>query len=389
MTMAARSAAIFSLEALDAAEGDALILHYGDSAAPRHLLIDGGPRATWQRTLRPRLAQIAGRLGRMPLEIRHILVTHLDGDHIGGVLALAESLGAEDCPAQCDRFWLNTFDEALLAHLPQPARTAMAALDGPAPAGLDGQGRPASLQAAEASVRQGQALLQQMERLRTVVNGGATSLVADGVPAMLPLDLGVLDVRLVCPNIAHLRRLSIEWERKAVKDAAATADYVDSSVFNLSSLVLVVTARDAQGRRVRMLLTGDARGDHVLAALEEAGLMDADGRVYFDVLKVPHHGSNRNLAPAFFERVQARHYVISADGRHDNPSVETLVWIAAGARKRGWCVWLTNRSNPLRPALAANIAAALKAAPKLKAHLRTRKADAPGIMVDLLAPVTY
>jgi hypothetical protein len=60
-------AALFSLEALDAGEGDALILHYGDSAAPRHLLIDGGPRATWQRTLRPRLAQIAERLGQRPL----------------------------------------------------------------------------------------------------------------------------------------------------------------------------------------------------------------------------------------------------------------------------------------------------------------------------------
>ncbi|QBE66757.1 hypothetical protein EWM63_30455 [Pseudoduganella lutea] len=160
-------------------------------------------------------------------------------------------------------------------------------------------------------------------------------------------------------------------------------------MFNLSSLVLVVTARGSHGRRARMLLTGDARGDHVLAGLEEAGMLDAEGRVFFDLLKVPHHGSDRNLEPAFFERVQARHYVISADGRHDNPSADTLVWIAAAARTRGWRLWLTNRSNPLRPALAANIAAALKAAPKLKTHLRIRKGGAPGVMVDLLAKVDY
>jgi beta-lactamase superfamily II metal-dependent hydrolase len=385
-------AALFSLEALDAAEGDALILHYGDSAAPRHLLIDGGPRATWQRTLRPRLAQIAERLGQRPLELRHLLVTHLDGDHIGGVLALAESLGAEDCPVQCDRFWLNTFDRTLLAHLPAPARAALAALDGLAPgdaAAPDHPARPASLRAAEASVRQGQALLEQVERLHAVVNGGAPSLVAPGGAAMLPLDLGVLDVQLVCPNVAHLRKLAIEWERKAVKDTAATAAYVDASVFNLSSLVLVVTARGARGRRARMLLTGDARGDHVLAGLEAAGLLDGDGRAQFDLLKVPHHGSNRNLAPGFFEQVQARHYVISADGRHGNPSVETLVWIANGARSRGWRVWLTNRSNPLRPALADNVAAALAAAPQLKRHLVTRGRDRLGVIVDLLAAVGY
>ncbi|MBB3219566.1 MBL fold metallo-hydrolase [Pseudoduganella umbonata] len=387
--MATRRSAIFSLEALDAAEGDALILHYGGSAAPRHLLIDGGPRGTWRRTLGPRLAQIAERLGQRPLELRHILVTHLDGDHIGGVLALAESLGAEDCPVQCDRFWLNTFDGALLAHLPAPARAAMAALDDQAPAASGDGAHPTGLEAARASVRQGQGLLEQLERLQAVVNGGATSLVADGGPATLPLDPAMLDVQLVCPNIAHLRKLSIEWERKGVKDTAATADYVDTSVFNLSSLVIVVTARGADGRKASMLLTGDARGDHVLAGLEDAGLLDADGRVYFDVLKVPHHGSDRNLEADFFRRVQARHYVISADGRHDNPSTDTLVWIAAGARKRGWRVWLTNRTNPLRPALAANIAAALKAAPKLKTHLRTRESGAPGVMVDLMARVEY
>ncbi|WBS05595.1 MBL fold metallo-hydrolase [Pseudoduganella sp. SL102] len=374
-------AALFSLEALDAAEGDALILHYGDSAAPRHLLIDGGPRATWQRTLRPRLAQIGERLGELPLELRHILVTHLDGDHIGGVLALAESLGAEDCPAQCDRFWLNTFDASLLEHLPAPAQAALATLDGHA--------RPASLQALEASVRQGQGLLEQIARLQAAINGGAASLVAEGGATMLPLDLGVLDVQLVCPNLAHLRKLAIEWERKTVQDAAATAAYVDRSVFNLSSLVLVVTARGPRGRRARMLLTGDARGDHILAGLEEAGFLDENGHVFFDLLKVPHHGSDRNLAPEFFHRVQARHYVISADGRHDNPASETLVWIADGARRRGWRVWLTNRSNPLRPALAANIAAAVAAAPQLKARLRTRSRDQTGVMIDLLAAVDY
>jgi hypothetical protein len=268
----------------------------------------------------------------------------------------------------------------------------LAAPDGLAPvdaAAPDHSARPASLRAAEASVRQGQALLEQVERLHAVVNGGAPSLVAPGGAAMLPLDLGVLDVQLVCPNVAHLRKLAIEWERKAVKDTAATAAYVDASVFNLSSLVLVVTARGARGRRARMLLTGDARGDHVLAGLEAAGLLDGDGRAQFDLLKVPHHGSNRNLAPGFFEQVQARHYVISADGRHGNPSVETLVWIANGARSRGWRVWLTNRSNPLRPALADNVAAALAAAPQLKRHLVTRGRDRLGVIVDLLAAVGY
>lgn len=374
-------ARLFSLEALDAGEGDALILHYGDSNAPRQLLIDGGPRATWKRTLRPRLAQIGERLGRQPLELRHILVTHLDSDHIGGVLALAEDLGAEDCPAQCDRFWLNTFDDTLLDHLPAPARSALAE-----------HAHPASLAAVEASIGQGMGLLEQIERLRAVHNNGKASLVVDEEPVMLPLDPDWLTVQLLCPNAKHLRKLATAWERKLVKDAAdaaETAAYVDASVYNLSSLVFVVSARGPQGKRARMLLTGDARGDHVLAALDDAGLCDSAGRAFFDVVKVPHHGSDRNLAADFFDRVQARHYVISADGRHDNPSVAPLVWIAEGARTSGWRLWLTNHDNPLQPALAANLAAALQQAPALGKHLRTRADGALAVMIDLFAPVPY
>ena len=43
-----------------------------------------------------------------------------------------------------------------------------------------------------------------------------------------------------------------------------------------------------------MLLTGDARGDDVLAGLREAGLLRRSP-LHVDVLKLPHHGSDRNV----------------------------------------------------------------------------------------------
>jgi beta-lactamase superfamily II metal-dependent hydrolase len=371
------SSSLFTLEALEAGEGDCLILHYGSTDAPRQMLIDGGPAGTFKKTLRNRLQEIGENLGQMPLELEHILVTHLDSDHIRGVLDLAKRMGDEDCPAQCDSFWLNTFDDELLQRLPEPAQQARTRAHGSALAGVT------------ASVGEGLALHDEIARLHAVRNGGADVLVADAAPLLLELAPDQFEATLICPDLRHLQALAADWKKKTKKSDAALSEYLDESVYNLSSLVLVLRASHGGNGDATMLLTGDARGDHILAGLAHAGLLDDDGAVVFDVLKVPHHGSDRNLEPAFFESVQARHYVISANGRHDNPSIETLLWIAQGARDPDYRIWLTNDDNPLKPVLAENIAAAVAAMPSLQEHLHARAADAPSVMIDLFAQVQY
>jgi hypothetical protein len=47
-------------------------------------------------------------------------------------------------------------------------------------------------------------------------------------------------------------------------------------------------------------------------------------------LKVPHHGSSRNMEPIFFERLPADHYVFSGNGEHGNPERETLEMLLEG-----------------------------------------------------------
>jgi hypothetical protein len=46
--------------------------------------------------------------------------------------------------------------------------------------------------------------------------------------------------------------------------------------------------------------------------------------MHVDILKMPHHGSDRNLDPIFFQRISADHYVFSGNGEHGNPERETL-----------------------------------------------------------------
>ncbi len=56
--------AIFSVEVLNAPQGDSLILHYGDQDDPHFILIDGGWRETYQQHLAPRLAELKDRWRR-------------------------------------------------------------------------------------------------------------------------------------------------------------------------------------------------------------------------------------------------------------------------------------------------------------------------------------
>lgn len=104
-------------------------------------------------------------------------------------------------------------------------------------------------------------------------------------------------------------------------EASLLAAYADKSIRNLSSIVCLV---EAGGKR--LLLTGDARGDKILEGLSNAGLLDG-GPLEVDVLKGPHHGSDRNVEQEFFEQVIADTYVFSGDGKHGNPERDTLTWL--------------------------------------------------------------
>ena len=83
----------------------------------------------------------------------------------------------------------------------------------------------------------------------------------------------------------------------------------------------------------KILFTGDGLGRDVIDQLSKNKMLDKNGKFYVDVLKVPHHGSERNTSLEFFNTVIAEYYIISANGRDDNPSIDTLKWIIESVNK--------------------------------------------------------
>jgi hypothetical protein len=96
----------------------------------------------------------------------------------------------------------------------------------------------------------------------------------------------------------------------------------------------------------KILFTGDGSGDDIIKVLTRNTMLDKQGKFHVDILKVPHHGSDRNVSQEFFNTVIADYYVISANGRDDNPSADTLKWIieSDNTRKKSKKIVFTNNT---------------------------------------------
>lgn len=363
----------FVLEAVFAKKGDALILHCGNDDDPHWILVDGGV-GVWKDYLKPRLDEIRKQndLDELPLDM--VMVSHIDADHIQGVLMLMQSLARDSEPGfSVETLWHNAFD--------QISGTSVEEITGildVAPSDEDGEA---------ASVSQGMELTdyaqQAIKKNRlTSLNGFFRGV--KGFPAMVvasrknskPFDVGETGIRftVLAPNETRLKNYQKEWDKqlKAIKkreeakkkkgkeDAAGSAaslvsmlnpndafTFDDKSRYNLASIVVL-----AESDGATMLLTGDATGADVVEGLVLAGhlpeeaLLDAAGMkadenrakgkkppvkpvrrihtFHVDLLKVPHHGSPNNVTTGFFQRVTADHYVISGDGDHGNPHTDML-----------------------------------------------------------------
>lgn len=388
---------LLTLEALKARHGDALLLHYGDPAAPHVAMFDGGPSGVWP-TVKRRLEAMRDaeqkRSGADQLTIDIAVVTHLDDDHVHGILDMSgDMIEREDNhqpqPFRVGGLWLNHFDD-LTASDAAPVHAAVgAALADMATQASDENLRSSA--AVMASIPQGRALNDNARRLGWSDNppfdGGLVMARSKG-GKKVSFD-GNTHVTVVSPMQHQVDDLQKEWDDYLKKlkakeaKAAEVAAYVDDSVYNLSSIVALV---EAGGKS--MLLTGDGRGDQIMEGLEAAGLMKAGGTLEVDLLKLPHHGSDRDVDDDFFERIKARHYVVSGDGKYGNPENSTLEMLSRARKDDDFTLHLTYRDTPALNGRLVKFFDAEKSAGR-KYEVDFRADDALSLHVDLLDELDY
>jgi hypothetical protein len=346
---------IFSLDIRKARKGDCFLIHYGTKEQPRLMLVDGGPDAVYGPHLRPRLDQIrkARKLDDdTPLPIDLLMVSHIDDDHIQGIVELTGELVAaanlKPHPFRIRKLWHNAFED-LLGDNPHKLTASVTASFGAAAVSsepdIDDEALAPSTAMVLAGVAQGRRLRDDArnQHLRIPINPGFKDRLIVSVQEGQVLDLkDGLKMTIagpMQPELEKLRKEYADWTKKhedEIKKEGIPASFKDTSVPNLSSIVALA---EVAGKR--MLLTGDARGDKILKGLEFVGLLRPGGEMKVDIFKVPHHGSDRDMEPIVFKRIPADHYIFSGNGEHGNPERETLEMLFAARGTKGYTMHFT------------------------------------------------
>src|SRR5208282_2751060 len=239
-----------TLEFLNAAHGDAIMASWG---RPKRLaLIDGGPSGKFDLALGPRLRELRAERTEAeddPLVLDLVYVSHIDDDHIAGIVRLLRDLRRKQrdqlpLPYRVKRLWHNSFEE-IIAAAAQEASVSQIVSE------LEQMSQRAQVVAA--SVNQGRDVRDLARALGVAGNAPFGGPITGGMSA----DIGGLNYTIVAPDQGALDALETVWrEAKRRKEPEVLAQaFADRRVPNLSSLSSVVG-----GPKGRALLTADARG---------------------------------------------------------------------------------------------------------------------------------
>jgi len=322
------------IEMLPAGHGDSLLVEYGAAGPDHRVLIDGGTGSS-----APAIAARLARIGA-PAALDLVVVTHVDEDHIGGMLKLiaGEAFTAGD-------FWFNSY-----RHLFPPDRLG----------GVMGERLSEAIRGAR---------FPHNDRFA----GGSVVVPDDGALPRLALPGGAM-ITLVSPTWDRLERLQPAWEAECRKagiapgtgdrpvdvlgkhpppasldiDALLAASYrEDGSPANGSSIAFVF---EFDGKRV--LFGADAHPSVVLRSLRRLSAAP----IALDAVKLCHHGSRNNTSADLLDHIACERFLISSSGeRFGHPDPETLARIVARAGRKQVCFnYDSEYSNPwASPALRA------------------------------------
>ncbi len=356
---------------LPADKGDCFLVTGADRA---HLLVDGGMRASYRDHAGPELAKLV----RRGEQLDRVCVTHIDEDHIAGVIQLLDDTVAwrvhdfqlaggnrnHDAPETArppavGGIWHNGFAEQLGERLDRdiPMLETVATVYA---GGETGRNRELAHRHRDLAtgVADGIRLSRRIgdRQLKISLNPEFSHKAMVVRPQPPNLRVGGLKVTLVAPFEEDLKNLQKEWNtwlrenRRALADIRRQAAEDERRLRGNDAERLVQAARaqaDTLGRRTKVtapnlaslmllveegnktaLLTADGHHADVLRGLDRAGQLPG-GIAHVNVLKIMHHGSEHNIDAEFCRRVIADQYVFCANGAHNNPDLRVVEAVIA------------------------------------------------------------
>jgi hypothetical protein len=360
------------LDIFQSDKGDCILLESKDG---KRILCDGG----MSRSMSAHVAPTLGKLRKANKGIDFAYVSHIDQDHISGVLRLLQdeldwrvfehqkdSGNKKVKPPKAPRppeiggIWHNSFgsqlpktlkpvEDLLAAAVPALLATRVEKLQHAGEELYDiATSIPEAIKVSR--LASSKILGIPMNQVPGLANAGKLMMVR---PGQSSFNVGSLALTIVGPTHKELTELRAGWrtwleenedtvkaideqlkkkiskfgtgatsEPISLRDWNGIPDFKGVTAPNIASLMFMV-----QEDSKALLLTGDSQQDIIIDGLESTGFLGASG-LHLDVLKVPHHGSENNTDVRSAALISADHYVFCGNGEHENPDlgvVEMLI----------------------------------------------------------------
>jgi beta-lactamase superfamily II metal-dependent hydrolase len=302
---------------LEANHGDCILVSYQGELDTVNILIDGGTSTTFKHGPRQRydgaLCKVLDELKKKKQNIDLAVLTHIDDDHIHGLIKAFEA--PDYLSKMVKSIWFNS-SRIITQHFnaPEiPENNILLTNDSP-----------------QTSVRQGKELETLLEEIGCE---RAPIIKAGQVHKVGPFTMTVLS-----PKKAQHERLLHKWSSESERGvtSAHNDDYQlslkeiweadefesDSSVYNGSSIAFLLETDNT-----KMLFLGDAHDQVLVKNIKKLGFSETN-KLELDLVKISHHGSQYNTSSEFLSMLQSSRYVISTNGsRHGLPNKRTIARI--------------------------------------------------------------
>lgn len=306
---------IFKIRALPAHDGDCFIISFGEENDVKNILVDGGRRKKVVNKLKEEFQYIASKNQKIDL----MILTHIDDDHIQGLLKVFEK--DEFDKSLIQKVWFNSKELLSLRFLGKEQEDEQLKIN---------QNNDDNI-----SFKQGISLGKLLKDL----NLGNEILIHSNQK----YHLGKATIKILSPNIEALKKLYLNWDKKyqevnsdgipissskendynkSIEELLQEKSKEDRAIVNGSSIAFSI---EFMGKT--MLMLGDSFPSVVTRSLREISKENTE--INFDLIKVSHHGSKSNINEDFLNIINCSNFIISTNGSsHNLPNKETIVKIS-------------------------------------------------------------
>lgn len=338
---------MISIKMFKAEKGDAFLIKFDNG---QNILIDMGMPNTYENEIRQELIKLKESNQKIDL----LIISHVDEDHIGGAIKFLEE-NQNNKIIEISEIWHNSyrhlqFDKSKVSKVNTDTTKVLES--------IIKQNQSTSLADGiqKISAKQGSSLASLIYKYRynwnTTFSNRAIYLENKSETA-----IGNLKFIFLSPNQEKLKMLSKKWLKELKKkkysfeisdeeifddafefymkflkaddskttniSAKRSIDFEklseleekDNSPTNGSSLAFIIEYKDK-----KLLFLGDSHEDIIFESLKAK-----DYNLKFDLMKVSHHGSNKNISNRLIDLIDCDKFLFSTSGiYHGHPDLETI-----------------------------------------------------------------